>query len=138
MFLGVLNDDEKRAFTILAGRMIDADGIVVASELQALAALRKEMGLPESRNGNEHDVGKVASVFISRRSKIAALLELIGLGYSDANYSLGEESFVSSVAGTMGVSREELSRLDAWVRRHMQHVEAALAMMEGQARPSSQ
>ncbi len=130
MFLSILNDEEKRAFTILAGHMIDADGIVVASELEALSALRREMGLPESRQSNDRDIGRLTAAFQSRRAKVAALLELIGLGYSDANFSVGEESFVNSVAREMGLERRDVVQLDAWVRQHVQHVEEALALME--------
>jgi hypothetical protein len=128
MFLNLLEDDEKRAFAELAGRMIDTDGIVVGREAAVLAALMAEMGLAGDE-ATQRSVEELAGVFSSRSSKIAALLELIGLGYSDTNYTVTERSLVSQAAEAMAVNSDELAHIEGWVKRHVELIKQALVMM---------
>ena len=128
MYLNLLDDDEKRAFAELAERMIEADGLVVGREAAAVAALKAEMGLPEAAGGGR-TVEELAGAFKERRSKIAALLELIGLGYSDTSFSVDEESLVNAVANRMAISSDELHNIEAWVQEHFALVRRALILM---------
>lgn len=107
MYLNLLDDDEKRAFAELAERMIEADGLVIGREASALAALKAEMGMSDASGGGR-GADELAGVFKSRRSKVAALLELIGLGYSDTAFSVSEESLVNTVANQMAISPDDL------------------------------
>ncbi|MDX2435760.1 MAG: hypothetical protein QNL88_01810 [Acidobacteriota bacterium] len=127
MFLNLLDDDEKRAFAELAEKMIEADGLVIGREAAALAALKAEMGV--SDGGDGRSVEALAGVFTSWRSKVAALLELIGLGYTDVNYSVNEKSMVDVVAGQMGLTKDELAEVEAWVREHVSLIRRALILM---------
>ena len=95
MFLSLLDDKEKRAFAELAEKMIAADGIVVGREAATVAALKGEMGIPTAVDA-DNNLESLAEAFTSRRSKVAALLELIGLGYSDTSFSVTERSLVSA------------------------------------------
>lgn len=128
MYLNLLDDDEKRAFAELAERMIEADGLVVGREEAAVAALKAEMGLADAREG-VHTVDELAGVFKDRRSKIAALLELIGLGYSDTSFSVDEESLINAVANRMAIAPDELHSIEAWVQEHFALVRRALILM---------
>lgn len=128
MFLNVLSLDEKGAFAELAEKMIQADGIVIGRETAALAALRAEMGI-SGAVGTDRSLGELAAVFRSKRSKIAALLELIGLGYSDTNFHIGEESLVSGLAREMGIDADELGQVEGWVKDHVELVRRALVLM---------
>ena len=126
MFLGALNNDEKKAFAGLAQKMIETDGIVVGEEKEALAALKLELGGAEA---GSQDVAELAAAFGTRQAKVAALLELIGLGFSDAKYSVEESSFITSVAEAMGIDNDEIPQLESWVREHVCLVKRALNMM---------
>ncbi len=128
MFLNLLDDDEKHAFAVLAERMIEKDGVVIGREAAAVAALRAEMGVTRVRD-LERGVAELAQTFGNRRSKIAVLLELIGLGYSDTNFSVTEKSLVSEVAKEMGIDAIELGRLEGWVQDHVQLIRRALVLM---------
>jgi len=128
MFLNMLTVEEKGAFAELAEKMIQADGIEIGRETAALAALKAEMGISGSV-GNDHSISELAGVFASKRSKIAALLELMGLGYSDTSFSVDEESLVTGVASEMGVSPEELAEVEAWVKDHVALIRRALVLM---------
>lgn len=128
MFLNLLDNDEKHAFAALAERMIESDGLVIEREEAALAALKAEMGIAGSGLGGR-SVEDLAGVFRSWGSKVAALLELIGLGYSDTNFSVDEQSLVTVAADRMGLTAEELDELEEWVREHVSLVRRALILM---------
>ena len=128
MYLNMLDNDEKIAFAELAEKMIEADGLVVGREATALAALKAESGIADT-GGSGRTVEELAGVFQNRRSKVAVLLELIGLGYSDTSFSVGEESLVNAVANRMGVAPDELHDIEAWVQEHFSLVRRALILM---------
>ena len=128
MYLNLLDDDEKRAFAELAEKMIEADGLVIGREASTLAALKAEMGAIET-GGGERTHQDLAGVFKSRRSKVAALLELIGLGYSDTAFSVSEESLVNTVANQMAISPDDLHEIQEWVKEHFSLIRRALILM---------
>lgn len=129
MFLNLLNDDEKRAFAALAQKMIASDGIVVGREASTLAALMGEMGLGDTAIDSGADVAQLAAIFTDRRSKIVALLELVGLGYSDTSFEGAERSLAADVARAMRIDADELDGIESWVRQHVDHLRQALALM---------
>jgi uncharacterized tellurite resistance protein B-like protein len=128
MFLTMLNDDERRAFALLAEKMIQADGIVVGREESALASLLAEMGVTDA-DRQESSIEDLAAAFSSRRSKVVAALELIGLGYSDTSFSVSERSLVTELAQHMGLSKDDLEGLESWVKKHVELIRSALALM---------
>ena len=128
MFLNLLDSDEKRAFAELAEKMIEADGLVIGREAAALASLKAEMGVTETGAGGRTP-DELAGVFKSRRSKVAALLELIGLGYSDTSFSVSEESLVNTIANRMAITPDELQEMEDWVREHFSLIRRALILM---------
>ncbi len=128
MFLNMLDDDEKRAFAVLAERLVEADGLVIGREAHALASLKAEMDVTES-DIDGRSVDELAGVFKGRRSKVAALLELIGLGYSDTSFSVNEESLINQVAQQMAISADELRDIEDWVKDHFVLVRQALILM---------
>lgn len=128
MFLNMLDDDEKRAFVLLAERLIEADGIVVGSEAAALASLKAEMGVGDVV-GQEASIEELAYTFKDRRSRVAALLELFGLAHSDSNFHMSEVSLIASVAYFMGFDDREIDVLESWVQEYVSLVRKALAIM---------
>ena len=128
MYLNLLDDDERRAFAELAEKMIEADGLVIGREAAALASLKAEMGMSDSGGGGR-SADDLAGVFKSRRSKIAALLELIALGYSDTAFSVSEESLVNTVANQMAIGPDDLHQIEEWVKEHFSLIRRALILM---------
>jgi hypothetical protein len=129
MFLTLLNDEEKRAFALLAEKMIAADGIVVGREAATLAAYKAEMGLEPRSESQERGVEDLAAAFGSRRSKVVALLELIGLGYSDTSFSVTERSLVFALARAMEIEADTLVDLEAWVQQHVRLIRQAMELL---------
>lgn len=128
MFLNMLDNDEKRAFAQLAEKMIEADGIVVGREAAALASLKAEMGVSGAAR-DSRSVEELARVFKDKRSRVAALLELFGLAYSDTTFDLGEQSLIALVARDMGLTSDEVVALEKWVQDHVELVRRALTLM---------
>ena len=126
--MNMLDIDEKRAFTLLAERLIEADGIVVGREEAALASLKAEMGIAGSGD-DARGVEELARVFKNRSSRVATLLELFGLAYSDTNFDMGELSLIATVAHFMGLGAEELDALERWVQNHVSLVRRAMVLM---------
>ena len=129
MFLTLLNDEEKRAFALLAEKMIEADGIVVGREAATIAAYKGEMGLAAPSGGEDQGVEDLAAVFDSRRSRVVALLELIGLGYSDTSFSVTERSLVFALARAMDIEADTLVDLEAWVQQHVRLIRQAMELL---------
>ena len=130
MFLTMLNETEQQAFATLAQRLVAADEVLTSEEVQALDALWREMGF-ERPVADERDESALAAVFGTRRSRVVALLELLGLAYADRDFSLDEESMITTVAHEMGIDAVDLDRLDRWVEAHVRHLDSALALMTG-------
>jgi uncharacterized tellurite resistance protein B-like protein len=128
VYLNLLDIDERRAFAELAEKMIEADGLVIGREAAALAALKAEMGMRDE-GGDGRSVDELAGIFKSRRSKVAALLELIGLAYSDTSFNVNEESLVNKVANRMGIGPNDLRGIEDWVKEHFSLVRRALILM---------
>lgn len=128
MFLTMLNEAEKRAFAVLAQRLVAADELLRSEELQALETLWAEMGIG-SPPADGRDESELAAAFETRRGRVVALLELLGLAYSDRDFCLDEESMITAVAHEMGLDAAELDRLDRWVADHLRHLDAALGLM---------
>jgi uncharacterized tellurite resistance protein B-like protein len=131
MFLHMLNDDQKRAFAALALKLAAADGTVVGREAAKLRALAGEMNLELEGLDTAADVATLAAAFTDRRSKVVALLELFGFAYSDTSFQAVEQSLVAEVARAMDLPGDELTRLDAWVAQHVEHIRQAFALMRG-------
>jgi hypothetical protein len=87
------------------------------------------MGVEPTPEDAAKETNDLAAIFDSQRSKVVALLELMGLGYSDTAYSMDERSMVVVVAEAMGVGDGELARLEVWVQQHVRHIREALALM---------
>ena len=129
MFLHMLNDDQKRAFAALALKLTAADGAVVGREAAKLRALSGEMNLEREGWDSSASVAELTAAFTDRRSKVVALLELLGFAYSDTSFQSVEASMVNEVAHAMNVSDDDLKRLEAWVGQHVDHVRQAFALM---------
>ncbi len=128
MFLNMLDADEKRAFALLAERMIEADGIVIGREAAVLASLKAEMGFSGSGD-DDRSVQDLARVFKDTRSRVAAFLELLGLAYADTDFDSREQTMLASVAHDMGLEDDKVAELERWVQDHVALVRSAMVLM---------
>ena len=121
MFLENLEPCEKRAFLALAHKVVHADGVLAEREARILATLSDAIGEPAL----DGTVEELAAAFQSRRSRVSALLELMGMGYADGEYHVAEIESVAEIARALGFSDDELVGLENWVVRQVALIEEA-------------
>lgn len=119
MFLINLSEKEKQAFLGLAYAFLEVDGNIGSSEEIMLNIMKDEMGLDRETKPIKREILDNISVFTNRKSKAYVLLELIGLGYADANYCAAESEFISSIAEKLGFDKIEIISMENWVLRQL-------------------
>jgi hypothetical protein len=127
VFLHDFSSEQKMVFTSLAKQLIEADGMIHEDEKELLYLLGHEMGIDVDAVLHSPLLTKVdlVDLFNTRRARAAVLLELIGLGYSDANFNAAESEFLVNLAEKFGFSQAELSSMDSWVIRQIALVKEA-------------
>lgn len=68
--------------------------------------------------------------FASNKSRVIALLELIGLGHADSEYCATEEAFITRMSNAFEVPQADLAAMENWVVRQLLLVAEARAFME--------
>lgn len=132
MFLYMLSDNQKIAFLDLAGQAIRVDGRIASEEMALLETMKREMALPSTVLPQGRGLSEAANAFDTRASKVAALLELIGLGLADGHLHDMEDDFLAKVASVFGISLHDFETMKQWVARQVALVsEANLMMQEG-------
>lgn len=119
MFLSNLNTEQKQAFLGLAHQFIEADGRLASQEKLMLVAMKAEMDLPADTEVPVAGLSKLLQPFSSKSAKATALLEIIGLGYSDNEFHSEESIFVKNMAESFKVSKNEILQMENWVIRQI-------------------
>ena len=117
MFLYELNQDEKTAFLALAKEFIMADQQIYEGERSILALMCAEMSISEDTVIPQKDRKELFKRFLSRKSRVSAVLEMIGLGYADTNYSVEESEFIKEMTREFRISEADLRAMENWVVR---------------------
>ena len=73
----------------------------------------------------------IAGLYCDRRSGVALMLELIGMGCADESFDAEEAVIVGQLASALGFSDEDVLDFKSWVRRQMMLVAEAEQLMEG-------
>lgn len=126
MFIGYLNEPQQSALLHYAGAIMRADGVIGDREKAQLAALcaQTQPGV-EAR---DIPMNELPALFDDRMSRIALMLELVGMGYSDGALDSNEAALVGDIAATLGVE-DKLERIESWVKRQLDMVHEAHALM---------
>ncbi len=120
MFLNLLKGEEKAAFLALARKVIAADSDIAEQEMRLLDSMKKELDLEEEDLAEIDDTASIQSIcakFTSSKSKVSALMELIGIGFVDGKFVHEEQEVIFSIAKSMGISSEETTMYIDWARR---------------------
>jgi uncharacterized tellurite resistance protein B-like protein len=132
VFLGTFNDEQKRAFLLLADTVINADRRLAPQEATMIALMRAEMGLPDGEPVPAMDETAAVAAFGERRARVAAMLELIGLGLGDAEMAPEEVAVITRIGVALGFSEAEILGQRDWVLRQVALMHEANAMMLGE------
>ncbi|MDX2306206.1 MAG: hypothetical protein NW226_25580 [Microscillaceae bacterium] len=118
MFLNLLKPEEKSAFLTLAKRVIAADQVIASKEMVMLESMKKELEITDEQIEElEDDLPSLCSKFSSSKSKVSALMELIGIGFVDGQFVHEEQDVIYEIAQHMGISKEETTMYVDWARR---------------------
>lgn len=118
MFLDMLNHSQRDAFLVLAGRLAVADGEDSPEELEALSALKKEIGI-DREVGMDEILAEIDVVaFDTHKSRVIAALELLRLAYADEYVHEAEVAEVRDVCVAMGFPEEWLTTMGEWATRY--------------------
>ncbi len=118
MFLNLLRTEEKNAFLSLAKKVISADKVIADKELVLLESMKKELELSEELIEDLPDgIPELCDRFSSSKSKVSALMELIGIGFVDGQFVHEEQEMIYEIANYMGISKEETTMYIDWARR---------------------
>jgi uncharacterized tellurite resistance protein B-like protein len=118
MFLNLLKPEEKSAFLSLAKKVIQADSEISKQEIILLESMKRELEMGDEEVVYLEDtVVNICAFFTSSKSKVSALMELIGIGFVDGEFVLEEQNLVYEIADGMGISHEETAMYIDWARR---------------------
>ena len=127
MFVAQLTTQQQGLLLQLGTELVAADGKIHDKEAELLAVVRAQMTPGIAPVSSD----QLCKEFTTQASKAALLLELIGLAHADADYHSTEQSFVAQVANKLGIAKEMLEDMEAWVARQLALVREAEQFMEG-------
>ena len=128
MFLTQLTPPQQDAFLQLAAQLIAIDGEIHPDEQEMLARLA--IGAVDWVPQDVQSLPALLLVFDDHRSRVAMLLELIGLAYADTEYRQEERDFIADLARRTGISEARLAMMEAWVIRQLALSQEGLKLLE--------
>jgi len=135
MFLHTLNDFEREAFLALARDYIQADEKVSFQEEAMMKQLCLEMGLAPNHALPQRSQDEWLAVIARRRSRVAAMFELLALANADKTFDTRERELVFKTAKAWGITEVELEKMSDWHDRQLELLSEAFLMMEEPAPP---
>ena len=128
MFVQYLNERQQGVLLHYADRIMRIDGVIDAKEMVHIDMLR-EQAVPGAKAEDlaEEEMGQV---FEDRSSRIAFLLELVGMGYVNEAFDPRESELVGRVAAAFGLE-SDMDDVESWVRRQLLLTREARDLMEG-------
>src|SRR5437764_8598844 len=98
MFLNHLNPTERKAFLTLAKEFILVDGELSPEEEDLVQVMKAEMGISDGFPEGEKSRQELIKMFENKKSRVAAIIEMQGLGYANMEYHIQEKAFIKEMA----------------------------------------
>ena len=127
MFVQYLNERQQGALLHYADRIMRVDGVIGAKEMVHIETLRDQA---PGVKAEDVAVEELPHVFEDRSSRIAFLLELVGMGYVDEAFDPRESELVGRVAAAFSLE-SDLDDVESWVGRQLLLTREARDLMEG-------
>ena len=128
MFVQYLNERQQGVLLHYADRVMRVDGAINAKEMVHIDMLR-EQAAPGTK-AEDLPVAELPRVFEDRPSRIAFLLELVGMGYADEAFDPRQSELVEAVATAFSL-HTDMDDVESWVRRQLLLMREARELMEG-------
>jgi len=129
MFLHLLTSPQKQSFLDLAQRLSMIDAEQDGSELNKLEDLKRRLTIPEGPNMATVAGDLDVSAFDSHRSRSVAMMELLGLAYSDDFLDDAESEMISDIAVAFGFTQDELNKMAEWAMSSLELTRRGEIMM---------
>ncbi|MEO0559989.1 MAG: TerB family tellurite resistance protein [Bacteroidota bacterium] len=125
MFLHELSHAQREAFLILARQVIDADHRLAIQEVERLDRLYSEAGFEPETAEAAVAIDDLQSVFMSERSRVVVILDLLLVGYADGTLHPAEAEAIRQIGARLGLDAGVWEHALDWARRlHQLVVEA--------------
>ena len=128
MFVQYLNERQQGVLLHYADRVMRVDGVLDAKEMVHIDMLR-EQAVPGTK-AEDLPVAELPQVFEDRSSRIAFLLELVGMGYANEAFDPRQSELVGAVAAAFSLD-SDMDDVESWVRRQLLLTREARELMEG-------
>ena len=128
MFVQYLNERQQGVLLHYADRVMRVDGAIDAEEMVHIDVLR-EQAAPGTK-AEDLSLEELPQVFEDRSSRVAFLLELVGMGYVNDAFDPRESELVGRVAAAFSLE-SDMDEVESWVRRQLLLTREARELMEG-------
>lgn len=130
MFVQNLNERQQGVLLHYADEVMRIDGRIDADELMAMDILRNQA--EPGVNAEDVPIEQLPGLFEDRLSRVAFLLELVGMGYANKDFDPKESELVGRVANVFSFHDDgTMGAIEAWVRDQLALAEKAKQLMEG-------
>ena len=128
MFVHYLNERQQSALLHYAHEMMRVDGAVAGEELALLDILRDqaEPGI----KAEDVPLEELSGLFDDRLTRIAFLLEVVGMGYANQDFDPAESQLARDLANALALGDNTLEDVKSWVTRQLLLVQEAKKLME--------
>lgn len=130
MFVQYLNERQQGALLHYAHEMMRADSAVGGEELALLDLLRDQA--QPGVEAEDVPIKDLASLFDDRLTRVAFLLEVVGMGYANQDFDPAESQLARDLANALALGDDDtLEDVKSWVKRQLLLVREAKQLMEG-------
>ena len=129
MFVQYLNERQQGALLHYAHEMMRVDGTVGGEELALLDLLRDQA--QPGVEAEDVPLKDLAGLFDDRLTRVAFLLEVIGMGYANQDFEPTEDNLARDLTEALALDDDILSDVKSWVKRQLLLVREAKDLMEG-------
>ena len=117
VFVGRLNDEQRRSFMALATKMALADAKVQPEEVLILEDFTSVFGSDVKIPGDEVYGPTNVEAFDTLQSRKIALLGMLAVAYSDSHFHVDESTVLSDTAALFELDGQELHKMKTWAQR---------------------
>ena len=115
MFLKGLNETQQKLFLGIARELIEADDKISDNERTLINNLSAEMGQQELIRNPSDEV--IRDFFPDKASRVATMLELIGLSACDGDFSAEEDKIITRLKNIFEMTDGQLETYRGWVKK---------------------
>ena len=131
MWLASLSETQRIALLRLAHNVVVSDGILDPNEDIMMDEFRREMEMSSPDEPEYLELDGIGNIFVDRRSRVVALLNLIKLSYADGAFEIEEECLLKEISAAFAIDDDEFLLLDNWVKRLTALEEEATVLIDG-------